>query len=115
MKKLPSRRTSIQDTATHILANGEDVKLILTAGVLEDNKIWEVFTANLMKGSDMEAILTDSCILVSLLLQMGLTLEAIGERLGENRPERGTPGPSASILGTIVKTLIRMQKELENE
>lgn len=113
--EMADRRPGLNFYITHINSNGNEEKYLLTANVHINGMIMEVFCANPMTGSDMEAILTDGCILISLCLQWGVPLERIASILGERRPERGTSGPAASPIGAIAKNLLILDKELHED
>jgi len=114
--EMPERRTGLNFYITHINATGNEEKYLLTANYHpKTGQLLEVFCANPMTGSDMEAILTDGCILISLCLQWGVPLERIADILSERRPERGTKGPAASPIGAIAKGLLKLDKELRDE
>ena len=91
-EKLSNRRSSI----THRIAmdmDGKEVILLITVGY--DTAIYppqprEVFCANFKVGTSLHAIVMDSCILLSLLLQHGEDPKSIAARL--------TPG---SLLETL--------------
>ena len=64
----------------------------------------EVFAADGQRsGSDLQAVITDACVLTSLLLQHGVSLGAIGRSLGRE-PHMGGTRP-ASVIGAIVEAL----------
>lgn len=63
-------------------------------------------------GADMQGMLADGCIAISLILQhTHLCIGDLAVRFGENRPEGAIDGPPASILGAIA----RMGATLEQE
>ena len=66
-----------------------------------------MFVAGLKSGSAIEALVTDAAVLVSHLLQHGITpadLAASIGRLGDQRP--------ASLIGAVVDRLLDLEAEL---
>jgi hypothetical protein len=100
LTKLPPRRPAVTVKLSHQLTNGEHINLHVTIGIVGSHVV-EVFCANPMKGSDLDALLTDGAILVSLLLQAGLPLTTIAAKLGD------PPSP----LGTIIRGAIVIDEE----
>lgn len=111
LTSLPSRRSGITTKLEHRLMNGEGLGLHITAGLSASGKVIEVFCANPMKGSDLDALLTDGSILISLLLRAGISLAVLSDKLCEVRPESGLSGPPASPLGTIIRGLMAIEEE----
>lgn len=103
--KLPNRRPGVTLSIKHINSAGTEDKIIVTAGVdTETDRVMEVFVANPMVGSDMEAILTDGCILISLCLQAGISLDQLISKLGDRREHfRDQLGAPTSHFGTILR------------
>ena len=102
--KLPDRRPSITrrvvwrtDTSEH--------KFHLTLGVHPDTgKILEVFYADGQRtGSQLQHAIQDSCVLISLLLQYGVSPDAIGKSLS-TMPVLGVDAP-ASVVGAIIDAI----------
>lgn len=114
--EMPERRFGLNFNIVHMNATGSEEKYLLTANFHpKTGQLIEVFCANPMTGSDMEAILTDGCILISLCIQWGVPLDRIADILSERRPERGTKGPAASPIGAIAKSLLKLNQEFNNE
>lgn len=113
LTKLPPRREGVAMRVEHRMTNGEHFGLHVTANIDPSGRVREVFCANPMTGSDLDALLTDGAILISLLLQGGVTLAEIGAKLGEVRPESGIPGAPASAIGTIVRAALVIENELD--
>lgn len=104
-RRLPNRRFS------------ENRKLVwagrtiyLTVGYGPDGlEPWEVFYADgYQSGSDMEALVSDLCIMLSVVLQIdGVTAAALRKSMGQTFDVRtGDPMP-ASILGLLLEELSR--------
>jgi hypothetical protein len=89
--RLPDRRGSHTLKVDHTLNDGTPVHLLVTV----DDTQHEVFCASLKVGSDMNAIVSDVCVLLSLLLQMGATPRRIVEAMS-------TP---PSLVGTLARTV----------
>jgi len=95
---LPARRRCETAKVTH--GNHE---LTVSFGFSEAGHVVEVFCASGKTGVELTALVTDACILVSLLLQHGVSAENIAASMGENRAEGDADGPAASIIGQIVR------------
>lgn len=63
----------------------------------------EAFADARRTGTDMQALLSDACILLSLLAQHGMTFSEIAAALGENRVEGADVGPPSSVIGAIAR------------
>ena len=66
----------------------------------------EVF-ADLPKGGQMQAVLSDACVIVSIALQHGISVAALGKSLGRVPLPWGEPGATApaSPVGAILDAL----------
>ena len=102
--KLPDCRPSITrrvvwrtDTSEH--------KFHLTLGVdPATGDVLEVFYADGQRtGSQLQHAIQDSCVLISLLLQYGVTPDAIGKSLS-TMPVLGADAP-ASVVGSIIDVI----------
>jgi hypothetical protein len=107
--KLPNRRMSV---VKEVYYNG--VKYLVTFGIWR-MRIKEVFCASSMcgplVGSEAHALVTDACILLSLHLQTGATLEKLSKSLGQDRTEGAKNGPPSSIVGVIVSEALNVEEE----
>lgn len=64
----------------------------------------EVF-ADVLKGGQMQAVLSDTCVLASIALQHGVPVEALGKSLARVPDMRGGEVP-ASPVGAVVAVLM---------
>ena len=94
---LPTRRPA--DTTTIQFA-GRDYAV--TIGTYQDGRPGEVFISGPKIGSDMEAVLDDGAVLVSLLLQHGVEPVDLAKTIGRVN----LLGSAASILGAVVDLLV---------
>lgn len=100
--RLPDRRPSVTLELEH-----DGFRCTLSSSTYADGRIGEVFVAGLKSGSAIEALVTDAAVLVSHLLQHGITsadLAASIGRLGDHRP--------ASLIGAVVDRLLDVEAEL---
>jgi hypothetical protein len=101
---LPQRRTSVTDTVDY---HGHAIAI--TVGLYPDGTPGEVW-ASTGKGGDMQRTLDDACVLVSLLLQHGVSLADMGKSLGKVPEHRIVDGAMAlcdapaSAVGLVVET-----------
>lgn len=104
--KLPNRRPSM----TTVIEHG-NFKFHVSFGFDKEGFIRETFCAeNQLLGSELHALITDGCILISRALQNGDELEQLVKSLGENRMEGESKGPPASPLGAIVRKLLQIEQ-----
>lgn len=113
--KLPFRRTSITTEVMHTNAVGNPERYLITIGFNEEGRAREVFCANPMIGSDMHAILTDGCILLSIYLQTGGDPEKLIRSLGESREEGAGTGPPSSVFGAIAREILAVERDMTFE
>ena len=75
--ELPDRRVSANLQIVHMTVDKKEIRLQVTIGYGPDRKIREVFCADFKAGSEFHALVMDTCILVSRLLQFGDTTQQI--------------------------------------
>lgn len=110
--KLPNRRMSNTLPFTHVNFMGNEIKSFLTFGYDAEGTIKEVFCADPRIGTDIQAMLVDVCILISLNLQSGADIERLAKSMGENRGEGQSIGPPASVVGSVMQAALTMQHSL---
>jgi hypothetical protein len=97
---LPTRRPS----AT-LEAEWEGHPFTVTIGYYLDGTPGEVF-ADTPNGGQMQATLSDACVLISVALQNGISPEALAKSLAK-APIPGQPGEKcASPVGVIVEAIM---------
>jgi hypothetical protein len=96
--RLPNRRRAIAFEFIH-----RDALYRAHVGFFEDNKPAEVFINAQRQNSTLDAFAGDSAILVSLLLQNGVTPREIGHSL-----KRNPDGTAASVIGAAIDVLMQM-------
>ena len=57
-------------------------RFAVTIGFYPDGRLGEVFTSGVKVGSDLDAILADACVALSLLLQHGVAPAALARSMG---------------------------------
>jgi hypothetical protein len=95
-QKLPDRRANATRKVTWTDYGGTERSILVTFGfryAIDEFVIAEVFCADFKAGSDILGIVTDTCILVSRLFQLG-------ERPGDLLHSMSEP---YSLIGTILK------------
>lgn len=92
-KKLHDRRhnETRKVVYTH-LSDGKEKNILITVGFDDDGIPREVFCADWKAGTDLHALVMDTCVLVSRLLQYGDTAAGLSEAMCE--------GPS--LIGAII-------------
>jgi hypothetical protein len=89
--KLGDRRHSVTTCVLWTTNTGAEIKLQVTFGFYEDGELREAFCASFKAGSDLHDMATDSCVLLSRLLQHGDSAAELAAALG--RPP--------SLIGSI--------------
>ena len=97
-ERLPNRRPNETVNVTH---DGHTYAVTLGFEPVTGD-VREIFTTGKV-GSDMGAILNDSCILLSILLQHGVQPSSFAGSVGK----LGLGGEPASIIGRLVGLLVR--------
>lgn len=102
--RLPDRRPSLNVRVDWLTSTAEHAFYVTVGYDPRTGQIAEVFYSDGMKsGADLRSMAQDACVLISLLLQHGLTPDEISKSLavapvmGETRP--------ASLIGAVVETL----------
>ena len=98
--RLPDRRPNTTIRVPWVQASSATRDVLVTIGRDEHGRIREVFTADFKAGSDHVGIVTDTCILISQLLQRGCTLDEMADSMCD----------PPSLIGTIIKTMVEEQK-----
>ncbi|MGR3484275.1 MAG: TSCPD domain-containing protein [Paracoccaceae bacterium] len=103
----PPRRPCETRAIAHRRADGSEARIAVTIGYdpVGGTRPVEVFyDGGYRSGSDLEFVVQDLCVIVSLLLQHGVGPEAIGRSLSLREEPDGTHAPG-SLAGTIVAEL----------
>ena len=111
-KPMKNRRSNITCHVSWTSRSGPDTKLIVTYGI-EDNKVKEAFCSGFRADSDICSLANDGCIMMSLLLQHGVDIMSVANACGENRMEKESSGPPASLLGAIAREGAFVEKILQ--
>ena len=98
-ERLPDRRPSITRTI-----NWAGSEFSVSVGFWLDGRPGEVFADGPREGSDLKALLADSAVLLSLLLQHNIEPAAIGYSLARV-PVSDTESRPASVIGAVVELL----------
>lgn len=106
---LAPRRDNVSMTMT--VKMGENpVDFAVTFGFDAGRRVREVFCLPFKTGTDMQALLHQAMIAISLGLQHGVTMPELARILGED-----DPAPPRSIIGAIVRAgaLLDMEGTME--
>ncbi len=108
MSGLPARRMQV---TTAVEWQGRE--WLMGVGFAPDGTAREVFADGVKSGQDMEALLDDSCVLMSLLLQSGETIGSIAGRLGNEGAAPAVSGGfrAASPIGAIARRAAAIEAE----
>lgn len=99
---LPNRRRTLSTEIEH-----RGVGIVMGVGFDAAGTVREVFADGPKTGQDMEGLLDDGCILLSLLLQSGHGIADLAERLGRESIDPADPAtgqrPPASAIGAVAR------------
>jgi hypothetical protein len=112
---MPGRRTGFTEPLTFREGEAGEITTFITCNFDAYGRIREVFCADPRVGSDIHALLTDGCILISIYLQTGGEPELLPGSLGENRAEGEKSGPPSSILGAVARAILRLQQHYNEQ
>jgi hypothetical protein len=96
--RLPDRRPNL--TAAVKLA---DRAYAVTIGFYPDGRVGEVFAHGAKVGSEIDFLLDDACVAISLLLQLGADPAALAASMGR----LGDGRSPVSIIGALVDLVAR--------
>ena len=98
---------------------------LLSVGFDRSGAVREAFVKGLKAGSEMDAIMDDACVLLSLLLQAGYSAQEVDRRLAPKAPRTLFPAPSApgregadsrapaaSPLGLLARTAAAAERDI---
>lgn len=102
--RLPHRRPSV---VTTVAWTGKDWPVCF--GFDADGHIREIFLKGGKTGSEIEGLVDDACVVLSLLLQHGLGIDALADHLGREGVDPASP--AASLIGLAA----RLGAEIEAE
>jgi hypothetical protein len=106
-ERLPDRRPSVTvslDWSGHVFA--------ITAGHAADGRVREVFASGLRGGSDMQRLVDDACVVISVALQFGARPGDLRRSLGSvPDPADETVSRPASVLGVILAAIERLDAD----
>lgn len=107
---LPNKRLSIGIDVWYGEA-GKEQSYAVHFGFDPDGFVKEAFCKPFKSGTDMQGLVNDACILISLSLQHGMSITQIAGALGELRSEGAVTGPPASVLGAIARAGVKLETE----
>jgi hypothetical protein len=101
--QLPNRRNNVHSTLVF-----EHTEYEICVGVVPGIGVVEIFADGEKQGSDMEAIIDDACIVISIALQHGALPEELAKSVGmiPAFTEGKAVERHASIIGRLVAELI---------
>ena len=94
-ERLPNRRAALTVGIEHA---GQ--QFTVTIGFYPDSRPGEVFTHGIKTGAALDALLADSCVLVSVLMQHGVSAVELASSMGR----LGGSAP-ASVIGAVLDLL----------
>ena len=99
--RLPDRRPN---ETVELVFNGT-LYAVTVGYFLDTGRVGEVFTHGAKVGSAMDAILADTCVLISLLLQHGIEPSSLASSMGRH----GDDQAPASIVGALADLLAELK------
>lgn len=106
-EKLPNRRMQV----TQAVRWGDE-EFLLGVGFNRAGQAREVFLHGHKVGSEMEGLMTDACILLSLLLQHGEDPKAIHHTLTRDHPD--SDKTASSPIGAAVQRLVAIVPSVDD-
>jgi hypothetical protein len=106
--QLPNRRTSM-----NIKFDFKGQTFFITCGIDNELNVMEVFGNSSKLSSDMDFLVADACIIISLGLQNGITLDEMSKSLKKLDNVHSGKEEPASLIGLIVRNLIDEQVMLD--
>jgi hypothetical protein len=110
-KRLDPRREGIRESITFEFSGKVKRTFDVTFNRDGEGVVREVFCAGAHTQSDLQGLVEDSCIALSIALQYGARIADIAKSFGELRDEGATNGPPASPLGTIARRGAEIEAE----
>jgi hypothetical protein len=107
---LPPRRDGASVDLVQGLADGNSVRFTATYGFDAARQVREVFCLSQKSGTDLQSLLHQACIAISVGLQHGATMEELLHTLGEDNSALHP----RSIIGTIVRAGAVLDAERTN-
>lgn len=100
---LPARRQNLTLEAKH----GDQV-IVLCVGYYADGRPAEVFADGHKEGSAMQAIIDDSCIMISLAMQNGISVDEMLKSMSVQPAHHGGKAVEsyASPIGAILDAIV---------
>lgn len=108
-RQLPARRLQVTDKF-----EWHGKHYLLSAGFDSDGRVGEVFLAGTKAGTDLNGLMTDACVLLSLLLQYGGRSAWIAGRLAGLVPAEN-PHDDEPELTSLIGLVARRAAALERE
>lgn len=100
-ERLPDRRPSVT-----LGLSWHGHAFAVTAGYSPDGHICEVFASGTRTGSDMQRMIDDACVVISLALQFGALPGDLRRSLGSvPDPVAGMAETPASVIGAILNAI----------
>ena len=95
-ERLPNRRPN--ETTTLVFGG---MSFAVTIGIFPNDRPGEVFASGAKSGCDLDYLLDDACVALSLLLQHGVAPAALAKSMGR----AGDGATPASIIGALADRL----------
>ena len=100
--RLPNRRRHLLETM-----KWEGRRWEVCVGFNEQGLAREVFVDGVKVGSELEALVNDACVVISLLLQSGMPAVELARHLAREGIAAGAP--VASVLGAAVERIVALE------
>lgn len=110
-ERLDDRREGIRESITFEFSGKVKRTFDVTFNRDAQGVVREVFCAGAHTQSDLQGLVEDSCIALSLALQYGARIADIAKSFGELRDEVASNGPPASPLGAIARRGAEIEAE----
>ena len=92
----------------HIRSDGTAIRILVSVGYADDSPLHPIevfYAAGFRSGADLEFLMQDACVLISILLQYDVPPERIAASMSTREEPDGQPTPG-SLAGTIATELM---------
>jgi|TARA_Y100000310_G_scaffold51684_1_gene47590 hypothetical protein len=113
-ERLPTRRPAETFDLRWAVEANEKPDYSVTVGYYLDGRPGEVFAAGPKDGSDMQAIINDACVILSIALQHGAAPAALAHSMGRTPVSKTEDRPS-SVIGAVVDKLVSAANPRESQ
>lgn len=110
--RLPDRRPAVRESISYTDSQGNTRRAEASFGIDLAGRIREVFCLAHKDGTEIQGIVHDACIALSMALQRGAWIGELAASFGELRAEGEARGEPASVIGALARRGAELEAEL---